>query len=349
MKAAVWHGVKDIRVEDVDLKPHKDNEVVVKVAWAGICGSDLHEYLEGPVFIPVDHTDELTGGHAPLTMGHEFSGVIQEVGKDVTKFKVGDHVSINPTITHHNVPDDIDVYDGYSFIGLSTDGGFTSLVNVPEENLYSLPADFPLELAATIEPTAVAVQAVKEGGLKFGETVAIFGAGPIGVLVAAAAKAAGATKIISVDLSEVRLDKAKEMGATDVINPANENAIKKIHELVPNGVDVSFEVAGVQPTFEQAIDATKARGKMVIVSIFARPIQFNPMQLMNSGVQITTTIAYSMETFQQTVDLVSSGQINVKPVITKHIDLDNIVNDGFEALTTDKSQAKILIDLEKES
>ncbi|GAY72276.1 threonine dehydrogenase and related Zn-dependent dehydrogenases [Lentilactobacillus kosonis] len=194
MKAAVWHGVKDIRVEDVELKPHKDNEVVIKVAWAGICGSDLHEYLEGPVFIPVDHTDELTGGHAPLTMGHEFSGVIQEVGSNVTKFKTGDHVSVNPTITHHDTPDDIDVYDGYSFIGLSNDGGFTALVNVPEENLYQLPKDFPLELAATIEPTAVAVQAVKEGNLKFGETVAIFGAGPIGVLVAAAAKAAGATK-----------------------------------------------------------------------------------------------------------------------------------------------------------
>ncbi|GAY72277.1 threonine dehydrogenase and related Zn-dependent dehydrogenases [Lentilactobacillus kosonis] len=138
------------------------------------------------------------------------------------------------------------------------------------------------------------------------------------------------------------------MGATDVINPANEDAIKKIHEIVPNGVDVSFEVAGVQPTFEQAIDATKARGKMVIVSIFAHSIQFDPMQLMNSGVQITTTIAYSMKTFQQTVDLVTSGQINVKPVITKHIDLDDIVEDGFEALTSDKSQAKILIDLEKE-
>ena len=346
MKAAVWHGVKDVRVEDVALKPAKSDEVVVRVAYAGICGSDLHEYLEGPVFIPVDAPDTLTGGQAPLTMGHEFSGVIEKVGADVTKFKVGDHVSINPTVTKGISPDNLDVYDGYSFIGLSTDGGFTSFVNVPEENLYHLPEDFSLKLAATIEPTAVAVQAVKEGDLHFGEKVVIFGAGPIGVLVAAAAKAAGATKIVAVDLSGVRLKKALEMGATDVINPSQvPDAIAAIKEIIPGGADVSFEVAGVQPTFEQAIDATRPRGNVVIVSIFAKPISFDPMQLMNAGVKLTTTIAYSKETFQQTVDLVSSGQIDVQPVITDTIELDNIVNDGFEALTRDKSQAKILIDL----
>lgn len=347
MKAAVWHGVKDIRIEDVELKPLKDDEVVVRVTWAGICGSDLHEYLEGPVFIPVDKADELTDGLAPLTMGHEFSGIIDKVGANVTDWKVGDHVSINPTVTHEINADDVDVYDGYSFLGLSCDGGFTSFANVPAKNLYRLPADFRMDLAATIEPTAVAVQAVKEGDLKFGETVAIFGAGPIGVLVAAAAKAAGATKIISVDLSEVRLAKALEMGATDIINPAEVNAVDKIKELVPGGVDVAFEVAGVQATFEQAIDATKARGNMVIVSIYARPIQFDPMQLMNAGVKVTTTIAYSRESFQQTVDLVTSGQINVEPVITKKIEVDQIVTDGFDALVADKSQAKILIDFTK--
>ncbi|MBZ5960789.1 2,3-butanediol dehydrogenase [Leuconostoc gelidum subsp. gasicomitatum] len=348
MKAAVWHGVKDVHVEEVELKPTKSNEVVVRVAYAGICGSDLHEYLEGPVFIPVDQPDELTGGQAPLTMGHEFSGVIEKIGADVTQYKVGDHVSINPTITKGHVPDDVDVYDGYSFIGLSTDGGFTSHVNVPEDSLYRLPEDFSMKLAATIEPTAVAVQAVKEGGLRFGEKVVIFGAGPIGVLVAAAAKAAGATKIVAVDLSEVRLNKALEMGATDIINPSQvDDTVAAIKNIIPGGADVSFEVAGVQPTFEQAIDATRPRGTMVIVSIFARPITFNPMQLMNAGVKLTTTIAYSKETFQQTVDLVSSGQIDVAPVITDTIELDNIVTDGFESLTHDKSQAKIIVDLSK--
>ncbi|GKQ42274.1 2,3-butanediol dehydrogenase [Companilactobacillus sp. RD055328] len=348
MKAAVWHGVKDVRVDDVELKPMKDNEVVVRVAWTGICGSDLHEYQEGPVFIPVEKPDELTGGLAPLTMGHEFSGVIEKIGSDVTKFKVGDHVSINPTITRRNSPDDVDVYDGYSFIGLSCDGGFTDFVNVPEDNLYILPEDFSLKLAATIEPTAVAMQAIKEGNVQPGDSVAIFGSGPIGVLTVAAAKAQGAKEIIVVDLSEVRLEKAMAMGATHIVNPKDGDAVEQIKKIVPNGVDESFEVAGVQPTFEQAIDSTRPRGTMTIISIFAKPISFNPMQLMNSGVKMTTTIAYSRETFQKTVDWITSGKLQVEPVITKEIELDAIVEDGFEALTNDKSQAKILVGFSKE-
>lgn len=127
-------------------------------------------------------------------------------------------------------------------------------------------------------------------------------------MVAAAAKAAGASKIIVSDLSEVRLKKALEMGATDVIKSDQEDAVKKIKELVPGGVDVSFEVAGVKPTFDQAIEATKARGTMVIVAIYGHPIEFNPMQLTNTGVKITSTIAYSRETFQQTVDLVTKAR-----------------------------------------
>lgn len=346
MKAAVWHGVKDVRVEDVPLPEVGDHDVLVAVHWAGICGSDLHEYQEGPVFIPVDKADELTGGHAPLTMGHEFSGVIVSVGDKVSAgHEVGQRVVVNPTITHGDKVDNLDVYDGYSFIGLSRDGGFTKYVSVPETNIYDVPDALPLRKAALIEPTAVGVQAVKEGGLTFGQTVVVYGAGPIGVLVAAAAKAAGATKIVVVDLSAVRLEKALEMGATDVINAGETDAVEAVHAILPEGADVVFEVAGVQKTFEQAIDSTRPRGTMVVVSIFAHPISFDPMQLINAGIHITSSIAYSRETFQQTVDLVASGQLDVEPVITKEIVLDDIVTDGFEALSSDKSQAKILVDL----
>lgn len=348
MKAAVWHGVKDVRVEEVDVPEVSGNHVLVAVRWAGICGSDLHEYQEGPVFIPVDAPDGLTGGHAPLTMGHEFSGEVVALGDDVTRdLAVGQQVVVNPTITHGDKPDNIDVYDGYSFIGLSRDGGFTKYVEVPEENIYTVPGSLPLKHAALIEPTAVAVQAVKESGLTFGQTAVIYGAGPIGVLTAAAAKAAGATKIVVVDLSQVRLNKALEMGATDVINAGSVDAVTAVHDILPEGADVAFEVAGVQKTFEQAIDSTRPRGTMVIVSIFAHAISFDPMQLINAGIHITSTIAYSRETFQQTVDLVASGQLNVAPVITKEIELDDIVTDGFESLSSDKSQAKILVDLDR--
>ena len=348
MKAAVWYGEKDIRIEERELKALKDNEVTVRVAWAGICGSDLHEYQEGPVFVPTEKEDQLTGQVAPLIMGHEFAGIIEKVGSQVTKFNVGDRVAINPTLTFGNKPEDIDQYDGFSFIGLHGDGGFTTFANAPESNVYLLPETLSLQEGALVEPTAVAVQAIKEGGLQFGDTTAIFGAGPIGLVTVIAAKAAGASKIIVLDLSETRLEKAKELGATHTINSGKENPVEAIRAVVPEGVDVSFEVAGVAPTFTQAIASTKARGTMVIVSIFARPIEWNPLQLTNTGVKITSSIAYTPTSFQQTVDLMGTGQLNPQSIVTSQIKLDDIVEEGFEALTNDKTQVKILVELSGE-
>lgn len=348
MKAAVWYGEKDIRVEERELKQMKDNEVTVRVAWTGICGSDLHEYQEGPVFIPVGEEHPLTGQQAPLTMGHEFAGIVEKVGQDVTSVKVGDRVAINPMYTYGNKPEDVDAYDGFQFVGLGSDGGFASHVNVGEKHIYKLPDSMTLQDGALVEPTAVAVQAVKEANMQFGDTVAVFGAGPIGLLTTIAAKAAGASKIFVFDLSEQRLAKAKELGATHVYNSGEVNSVEAVKAIVPDGVDVAFEVAGVAPTFKQAIDVTRARGTMVIVSIFARPIEWNPMQLTNTGVKVTSTIAYTPSTFQQTIDLMGTGQLKPQGIITSKIELDNIVEEGFEALTNDKSQAKILVELSGE-
>lgn len=348
MKAAVWYGEKDLRIEDRDLKPMKADEVKVRVAWAGICGSDLHEYQEGPVFIPVDKADELTGEVAPLIMGHEFAGVIEEIGSEVTKYKVGDRVAINPTLTHGNLPEALDTYDGFSFIGLHGDGGFTKFANAPEKQVYKLPESLSLQDGALVEPMAVAVQAVKESEMLFGDTVAVFGAGPIGLLTIIAAKAAGASKIIVLDLSANRLEKALELGATHAVNSGEVDGVKAVRDIVPGGVDVTFEVAGVAPTFKASIDATRARGTVVIVSIFARPIEWNPIHLTNTGVKLTSTIAYTPTTFQQTVDLMGTGQLKPQGIVTSKIVLDDIVAKGFEALTTDKTQAKILVELSGE-
>ncbi|MEB5760095.1 2,3-butanediol dehydrogenase [Mammaliicoccus sciuri] len=345
MKAAVWYGQKDVRVEDRKSKELQDNEVQVKVSWAGICGTDLHEYLEGPIFISTDKPDPFLGQKAPVTLGHEFAGVVDDIGSKVTKFNKGDRVVINPTVSNLEKEENIDLYDGYSFIGLGSDGGFAELTNVPEENVYKLPDNVSDKEGALVEPMAVAVQAIKEGEVLFGDTVAIFGAGPIGLLTVIAAKAAGASKIFVFDLSEERLNKAKAIGATHTINSGESNPSDVINKHTDNGVDVAFEVAGVAPTLKSAIDVTKARGTVVIVSIFGHPIEWNPMQLTNTGVKLTSTIAYTPTTFQQTIDLINEGNLKVKDVITDEIELDNIVESGFEQLVNDKSQAKILVKL----
>lgn len=348
MKAAVWYSQKDVRVEERVVKPLSDKDVKVRVAWTGICGSDLHEYLHGPIIIPTDKPDPLTGAQAPMTLGHEFSGVVEEVGSAVTEFKVGDRVCINPLISNGVKPEELDIYDGFTFFGLGDHGGFADYAVLPEKNVYKLPDQMTLEEGALVEPAAVVVQALKEADLRMGQSVAIFGAGPIGLLQLIAAKAAGATKILVVDLSQSRLDKAKALGATHIINSGEQDPVAVIRSIVPDGVDVTFEVAGVEATFTQSLAVTRARGTVVIVSVFAKPIQFHPFSLLVTGIKITSSLGYEPTVFQNTIDLIASGQMDVKDVITGRIELDDIVDKGFEVLSTDKTQSKILVKLSGE-
>ncbi|WP_163971441.1 2,3-butanediol dehydrogenase [Oceanobacillus halotolerans] len=350
MRAAVWHGLRDIRVETKEVPKVSSNQVKVKVAWAGICGSDLHEYTTGPVTLPADNPDPLTGVQAPLTMGHEFSGVVEEVGQDVSDIKVGDKVAINPLIISGNHEDPlVDMFNGFGFVGLNSDGGFADFVVVDDKHAIKLPDAMSLENGALVEPAAVSVQAIKESGLQFGEKVAVFGVGPIGLLTIIAAKAAGAKEIFAFDLSETRLAKAKEVGATHAINSGEKNPVEYVHSIYPVGVDRTFEVAGVAPTFNQAISVTRPRGVMTIVSIFEKPVEFNPMQLTASGVRIASSLAYEPDVFKTTVELIGTGQLDVSPVITDRIELEEIVDKGFESLINDKSQAKILVKLSGEN
>lgn len=349
MRAAIFHDAKDIRVENIDSPEISENKVKVKVAWAGICGSDLHEYNAGPIFIPKDEESALTGRKAPLTMGHEFSGVVEEVGPNVDGLKVGDKVTINPLITGkvHDEPV-VDMYKGFTFVGLGSDGGFADYVVVDEGNIVKLNQETSLELGALVEPTAVALQAIRESEMKFSDSVAVYGAGPIGLLTVIAARAAGAKDIFVFDLSDTRLEKAKEVGATHVINSGEQDPVEYIHQYYPDGVDRTFEVAGVPITLNQAIASTRARGMVTIVSIFEKAMEFDPMLLTASGVRISSTLAYEPDIFEATVKMIESGQINPFPVITDHIELEDIVDKGFEALVNDKSQAKILVKLSGE-
>lgn len=301
------------------------------------------------VTLPADKPDPLTGVQAPLTMGHEFSGIIEEVGENVNNIKVGDRVTINPLIISgkHDNPF-IDMYNGFGFVGLNSDGGFADFVVVDEKHAIKLPEGMSLESGATVEPTAVAVQAIKESGMKFGEKVAVFGVGPIGLLTIIAAKAAGAKEIFAFDLSEARLQKAKVVGATHAINSGEQNPVSYVRSLYPDGLDRTFEVAGVEPVFNQAMEMTAPRGVLTIVSLFEKSVDFDPMKFLQTGIHIASSLAYESDVFKTTVELIGAGQIDPTPVITGHIELDDIVEKGFETLLSDKSQAKILVKLSGE-
>ena len=347
MKAAVYYGKKDIRVEEWEDRPLQADEVKVKVAWTGICGSDLHEYVDGPLNTPAE-PNKYTHRQLPFPLGHEFSGIVEDIGADVTHVAKGDRVVINPSLTPDNQPEGFDNTEGIGFLGLIRPGAFAQYVNAPETVVHKVPDNLPLKYAALVEPQAVANQAIKEARLAFGQTVAVIGVGPIGIATILGAKSAGAKRIVAIDLSYERLSLAKDMGADAVYNSNNFDTQQILDsEGFDKGFDVTFEVAGVAPTFVQAIELTKARGQVSILSIFAHEIEWNPAQLTKSFVNVQASLGYTYDTFLDTLELIANGRIDASKMITSEIPLDE-VPDGFELLANDKKQAKILVNVDGE-
>lgn len=335
-RAAVWHAAKDLRIEEREIPSLGADEVKINVAWSGICGTDLHEYEMGPIFIPKGNN---------VVLGHEFSGIVEEIGENVANVKKGDRVAVNPLITSGKFDPSVERFFELDSHGLHRDGSFADYVVTKAENAIVIPDELPLDKAALTEPLSVAAQAVKEAGVKTGDTVSVFGVGPIGLLTILAAKAAGAKKIYAFDLSEGRLEKASEVGATHAINSKDIDPVSYIKEREPQGVDASFEVAGVKPTFEAAINVTKPGGHVAIVATFAKGFDFNPVSLMLTGVRMSSPLGYERETFKEAVKTLSNPDLNFDPIITKKVELENVVTEGFESLTGDLTQAKILIKL----
>ncbi|MGK7376362.1 2,3-butanediol dehydrogenase [Planococcus sp. 1R117A] len=346
MKAAVIYGEKDVRIEEFEVAEVTPGKVKVKVAWTGICGSDLHAYHHGLGVAYEEHP--ISQRKVPLVLGHEFAGTVEEVGEGVSHVAVGDKVAIEPVLYcgqcefcrkgDYNLCEVSNV----GFLGLSSDGGFAEYAVADAKYFHKLPDNVSLEEGALVEPTAVAFHAVKKSGLKFGDSAAVFGAGPIGLLLLLCAQAAGAAETFVIDISQERLEKAKELGATYTINPKDEDAAEKIMAITGKGVEVAFEAAGAQPTFTAALASLKKKGTLLVVAGFSQNITIDPNSLLFKEAKIEFTLAYAND-FPPVIKAISEGKLDVKKVITKQIKLDNLVEEGLELLTQDKSQAKILV------
>lgn len=348
MKAAVWYGKKDVRVLDVPEPPSPQaGWVKVKVQWCGICGSDLHEYIAGPIFIPVDKPHALTGGTAPLILGHEFSGDVVEVGPGVTNVKVGDRVAPDACQVCWECPrckeNRYSLCDKLAFTGLMTDGAFAEYVNVPAYTMYKIPDDMSYEVGAVIEPLAVAMHAIRRAPLVQGDTVVIMGAGTIGLSALMCAKAAGASKIYTIEVAKARKEYALKAGATAVLDPTEVDVVAKVKELTNGGADVVFECVGSDKTAPVAIELARSAGRVVIVGIFEKAAALNFNALSFTEKEVTGSLGYYGE-FAPAIQLVSDGRIDVEPLITGKINIEDIVEKGFEELLNRKEEnIKILV------
>ena len=349
MRAARFHGQKDIRIDDIPEPRLRPGAVKLKVAWCGICGTDLHEYLEGPIFIPAPgQPHPLSHEEPPVTMGHEFSGTVEAIGEGVTDIAVGDNAVVEPYfVCNECAPCKAGNYHlctKMGFIGLAGGGGGLSEKVVVDRRWVHKIGDIPLDQAALIEPLSVAHHAVTRGGVKTGDVALVGGAGPIGLLVAAMLKSLGVRTIVT-ELSEARKAKALSSGVADyVLDPCSQNVKEQALKLTDGiGADIGFECAGVNAVLDLLLDAVRPAGVIVNVSIWGHPATVDMQKLVLKEIDLRGTIAYVRD-HEAVIKLVQAGKIDLKPFITGRIALEDLVSQGLTTLIEHNDTAvKILV------
>lgn len=357
MKAARFHGKRDVRVENVP-EPDKaklgPREVLVKNRYCGICGTDLHEYAAGPIFIPTE-PHPYTGARLPQVLGHEYGGTVVAVGTDVTDVAPGDKVSIQPLVSPRD-----DYYgrrglyqlsDRLGIVGLMWPwGGMAEYSVVNDYNVFRMPDSVTDEQAALIEPTAVVVYAAERGGVKPGSSVLVTGAGPIGQLQVLAARAAGASTIFLSDTNDNRLAMARQI-LPDVItlNPKSENVVEAIRDRTEGhaGVDVALECVGAEAALATGIEAVRRQGTVVQVGLHVGKPAVDGFAVTFKDIDVRGSWCYSTLMWPRVASMIGTGILPAEKVVTRRIRLDDVVENGFEQLLSPTGQElKILIDLQ---
>ncbi|MGM1028934.1 MAG: 2,3-butanediol dehydrogenase [Actinomycetota bacterium] len=352
MKAAMYYGKEDVRIEQIAEPQLRPGTVKIAPAFNGICGSDLHLFHDGPMApAPSDDAPHpLSGETLPVVMGHEFSGVVEEIGEGVDGLSVGDSVVVEPLMVDGTCPackaGNYNLCEQMGFIGISGLGGGLSEHIVVESRWVHPVGDLPLDQAALIEPLSVALHAVKHAGVESG-TAVVGGAGPIGLLLAAVLKAKGFTVIVS-EMSTARREKAASTGVADaVVDPANEDLAAVVAEQTGGtGADVAFDAAGVAVVVGQLLSVLRGGGRLEVVAIHVKPVELDiTAQLTMQDRVMGSSIGYAND-HEEAIELVRSGKVDLAPFITGRIKVDDIIEQGFQQLIDNKEhEVKILVSM----
>ena len=324
MKVAIMTGVGQMDYTQRPIPTPKDNEVLVKLEYVGICGSDLHYYETGAIGSYVVEP--------PFVLGHEPGGVVVEVGKDVKHLKVGDKVALEPGKTcgqcefcktgRYNLCPDV-----IFFATPPVDGVFQEYVAHEAGLCFKLPENVSTMEGALIEPLAVGFHAANLGEAHIGQTAVVFGAGCIGLVSMMALKAKGVSRVYVVDIMPKRLEKALELGADGVINGAERDAVEAVLELTGGaGCDLVVETAGTQITTRQAIHMAKKGSTIVLVGYSKSGEMTLPMSLSLDKELTFKTVFRYRHVYPMAIDAVAAGKINLKGIVTDVFDLNDIQN-----------------------
>lgn len=350
MKAAVWHGRQDVRIEKVSEPPAPPpGQVQVKVAWCGICGTDLHEYMGGPLYIPLGHPHPVTGVQAPVIIGHEMSGEVTAVGEGVENFAVGDRIAACPIIGCGKCrwcrTGSMAQCDRVAFLGTSwTGGALAERLNLNAYQCYHLTDAITDEIGALVEPFSSTVRAVAQGQPGAGDNVAIVGAGPIGLMALMAARIRGAKRVVAIEVAERRIEAAKQCGADAVIDPTREDPEKRALEITDGaGFDLVMECAGQPATVLMAGKLTRTRGRLVIMGVFEKPAAIDLTDVVFREKVISGSMS-GYGVYDETIRIMTDPRFRGDLLITDHIGLDDLVGKGYNGLLNEKNKhVKMLV------
>lgn len=350
MKAVVFHNIQDIRYEPdwPEPRPLRAGEVRIATSWCGICGTDMEDYRQGAI-IPIGEPHPESGRMAPLVIGHEYSGHIAEVGPGVENLKPGQKVAVECVKVCHRchwckLGEYASCINQIS-IGQVDDGGMAEYFIAPAENCIPIPDDMPDDIAALAEPLAVMVRGVRKGGVVAGTVVTVVGAGTIGLMGIAAARVAGASQIIAVARGGRRAEVAKLMGANHVLNSNVEGWREEFLDLTHGlGSQVVIDAGGKPEAMRLAVDLTMRRGRCVLNSVVAADMALSAWNFVIDEKEVIGTVSHSFDReYPWAVQYLRDGRVNVEPMITRRVYIEEAVGEGFGRLLADRSQIKILV------
>lgn len=353
MRALHYYGKEDVRLEDVQEPQVRPGTVKIAPAYTGICGSDLSLFFTGPIppMPSGEQAHPLSGETMPVVFGHEFSGVVEELGEGVHDFEVGDHVVVEPLMVCGECPacrtDQYNLCAKLGFIGISGLGGGLSEHIVVDKRWVHGVGELPLDQAALIEPLAVAVHGVRRAKAQPEQVAVVGGAGPIGLLTAAVLHAQG-NRVIITEVSDARKRIAKETGVADlVLDPTTDDVVARVREETDGrGADIAFDCAGVQQVFDTLLDCLGPGGHLEILAVYTKPIEFDVAgKITMQERTIGSSIGYA-HNHPEAIELATNGKIDLGRFISSVIPVADIVEKGYKRLRDEgETEVKILVEM----
>jgi (R,R)-butanediol dehydrogenase / meso-butanediol dehydrogenase / diacetyl reductase len=345
MRAVVYRGRNDVAVTDVPEPKLGDGQVRVQVGYNGICGTDLHEYYDGPIFVPTE-PHPLTHDQMPVVLGHEFAGTVVEVGAGVTGLSEGDRIACEPVYRCGECAPCLagryNICTSVGFHGLSTDGGMAEYTVIDQIMAHKLPDGVSTELGALVEPMSVAYHATMLSDAAPDGTSLVFGAGPIGIGLWFALRGRGIEDVLVVEPSAVRRSSIERLGARTVDPTAVDVPGFVADHTHGRGVDAAFDAAGVRASVEAALLCLGPTKALVSVAIYDKPLEISLIQLVLREARIQGTLCYTGDDYRAVIDLMARGHYDTTGWVEK-IAMGDVLVEGFEALRAGQKM-KVLVD-----